>query len=268
MEGSDRADFERTDTLFLIKEPPYRLHTVARLSSDRPYRYMRYKGADGCFCNISELAFYKNMEDSIPLYGKVMGTPGSFGDNTHEYWNAFDGNPNTSFDYIHPDGGWTGLDFGTPCRVEKVVYTPRNEVNFIYKDNLYELFCWDNGKWNSLGQQVAVSDSLVYFAPKFALFYLRNHTTGKDERILNIKWKTMFLVSALYIDKKGMGRRISIILLFAAVTSLLSVVSVPDSGLLPSEMISQWGWFDKTCLLRPPAFCFHCCSIRLAYRSV
>lgn len=78
----------------------------------------------------------------------------------------------------------------------------------------------------------------------------------------------MFLVSALYIDKKGMGRRISIILLFAAVTSLLSVVSVPDSGLLPSEMISQWGWFDKTCLLRPPAFCFHCCSIRLAYRSV
>lgn len=187
VEGSDRADFERTDTLFLIKEPPYRLHTVARLSSDRPYRYMRYKGADGCFCNISELAFYKNMEDSIPLYGKVMGTPGSFGDNTHEYWNAFDGNPNTSFDYIHPDGGWTGLDFGTPCRVEKVVYTSRNEVNFIYKDNLYELFCWDNGKWNSLGQQVAVSDSLVYFAPKFALFYLRNHTTGKDERIFEYK---------------------------------------------------------------------------------
>ena len=79
------------------------------------------------------------------------------------------------------------MDFGTPCRVEKVVYTPRNEVNFIYKDNLYELFYWDNGKWNSVGQQVAVSDSVVYSAPKSALFYLKNHTTGKDERIFEYK---------------------------------------------------------------------------------
>lgn len=94
---------------------------------------MRYKGADGCFCNISELAFYENTEDTIPLYGEIIGTPGSFEDNTHEYLNAFDGNPDTSFDYIHPDGGWTGMDFGSPHRVEKVVYTPRNEVNFIYK---------------------------------------------------------------------------------------------------------------------------------------
>lgn len=39
---------------------------------------MRYKGADGCFCNISELAFYENTEDTIPLYGEIIGTPGSF----------------------------------------------------------------------------------------------------------------------------------------------------------------------------------------------
>ena len=103
MEGSDRADFGRKDTLLLIKEAPYRLYTVARLKSDKPYRYMRYKGADGCFCNISELAFYENTEDTIPLYGEIIGTPGSFEDNTHEYLNAFDGNPDTSFDYIHPD---------------------------------------------------------------------------------------------------------------------------------------------------------------------
>ena len=81
MEGSDRADFGWKDTLLLIKEAPYRLYTVARLKSDKPYRYMRYKGykgADGCFCNISELAFYENSEDTIPLYGEIIGTPGSF----------------------------------------------------------------------------------------------------------------------------------------------------------------------------------------------
>lgn len=183
VEGSNRADFVDSDTLFLIKEAPYRLYTVARLNSDKPYRYMRYKGPDGCFCNISELAFYENMKDSVPLSGKVMATPGSFEDNTHEYFNAFDGDPDTSFDYIHADGGWTGMDFGKPRRVEKIVYTPRNEVNFIYKGNLYELFYWSEGKWNSAGQQVATSDSIIYVAPQAALYYLKNHTAGKDERI-------------------------------------------------------------------------------------
>ena len=187
VEGSDRADFGWKDTLLLIKEAPYRLYTVARLKSDKPYRYMRYKGADGCFCNISELAFYENTEDTIPLYGEIIGTPGSFEDNTHEYLNAFDGNPDTSFDYIHPDGGWTGMDFGSPHRVEKVVYTPRNEVNFIYKGNLYELFYWGGGKWNSVGRQMAVSDSIVYSGFQGALFYLKNHTAGKDERIFEYK---------------------------------------------------------------------------------
>lgn len=148
---------------------------------------MRYKGADGCFCNISELAFYENTEDTIPLYGEIIGTPGGFEDNTHEYLNAFDGNPDTSFDYIHPDGGWTGMDFGSPHRVEKVVYTPRNEVNFIYKGNLYELFYWGGGKWNSVGRQMAVSDSIVYSGFQGALFYLKNHTAGKDERIFEYK---------------------------------------------------------------------------------
>ena len=174
-------------TFFKKREAPYRLYTVARLKSDKPYRYMRYKGADGCFCNISELAFYENTEDTIPLYGEIIGTPGSFEDNTHEYLNAFDGNPDTSFDYIHPDGGWTGMDFGSPHRVEKVVYTPRNEVNFIYKGNLYELFYWGGGKWNSVGRQMAVSDSIVYSGFQGALFYLKNHTAGKDERIFEYK---------------------------------------------------------------------------------
>lgn len=78
-------------------------------------------------------------------------------------------------------------DFGSPHRVEKVVYTPRNEVNFIYKGNLYELFYWGGGKWNSVGRQMAVSDSIVYSGFQGALFYLKNHTAGKDERIFEYK---------------------------------------------------------------------------------
>lgn len=32
-----------------------------------------------------------------------------------------------------------------------------------------------------------MSDSIVYSGFQGALFYLKNHTAGKDERILNIK---------------------------------------------------------------------------------
>ena len=62
-----------------------------------------------------------------------------------------------------------------------------NTYNFIYKGNLYELFYWGGGKWNSVGRQMAVSDSIVYSGFQGALFYLKNHTAGKDERIFEYK---------------------------------------------------------------------------------
>ena len=148
------------------------------------YRYIRYRGGKDSYCNIAELSFYENCLDTLPLKGKIIGTPGCYGDDgRREYTNVFDGNPDTSFDYKFPDTGWAGLDLGKSYRVSKAIYTPRNDVSFIYKDNIYELFYWDKGCWNSLGRQTAVADSLVYTVPQNALLYLKNHTTGNDERI-------------------------------------------------------------------------------------
>lgn len=184
IEGSNQKDFQNVDTLFLIKEAPYRLYTVAYLNPDRAYRYIRYRGGKDSYCNIAELSFYENCLDTLPMKGKIIGTPGCYGDDgRREYTNVFDGNPDTSFDYKFPDTGWAGLDLGKSYRVSKAIYTPRNDVSFIYKDNIYELFYWDKGCWNSLGRQTAVADSLVYTVPQNALLYLKNHTTGNDERI-------------------------------------------------------------------------------------
>lgn len=184
IEGSNQKDFQSVDTLFLIEKAPYRLYTVAYLNADRAYRYMRYHGGKDSYCNIAELAFYENSMDTLPLKGKVIGTPGCYEDDVkREYTNVFDGNTDTSFDYKFPDTGWAGLDLGKPYQVSKAIYTPRNDVNFIYKDNVYELFYWNKGKWNSVGRQTAVADSLIYTVPRNALLYLKNHTTGNDERI-------------------------------------------------------------------------------------
>ncbi len=180
-EGSNQSDFSLRDTLYQITEVPHRLFTQVDLSSEKKYRYVRYRGADSCYCNISEVAFYDG-PDSIPLRGKIIGTPGSR-DGKHEYTQVFDGDPYTSFDYKLPSGGWSGLDLGRPTAIRRLVYTPRNHDNHIRKGDRYELFYFDKN-WVSVGGQIAGSDSLVYRdVPKGTLYYLRNWTRGTDERI-------------------------------------------------------------------------------------
>lgn len=187
-EGSNDPYFNKRDTLFIIRELPERLWNVASVKNEKSYRYVRFYGAKDSYCNISEVAFYQTFADSIPFKGKVIGTSGSNGlDNSHDYSKVFDGNPYTSFNYTQPTGGWAGLDLGTPRRIGKIVFTPRNRDNFIRTDDEYELFYCNEGKWISAGRIKPESDSLLYQVPEGALLYLKDHTRGKDERIFEYK---------------------------------------------------------------------------------
>lgn len=183
-EGSNDVDFMNHDTLFLVTDVPERLNNTIYINPKKKYRYVRYKGGKDSFCNIAEVAFFAAASEEPALQGKVIGTPGCFEqDGSHEYTNVFDGNPYTSFNYMFPSAGWAGLDLGKPCRIEKIVYVPRNRDNFIRKGDIYELLYWDNKQWISAGYKKASSDSLLYVVPKGSLLYLKNHTRGRDERI-------------------------------------------------------------------------------------
>lgn len=60
---------------------------------------------------------------------------------------------------------------------------PEDESNNIFPGETYELLYWQNG-WVSLGLQVADTNYLIYEnAPVNALFWIRNHTQGVQERI-------------------------------------------------------------------------------------
>lgn len=183
-EGSNFSDFRERDTLYYIYDNPYRLLTNVESKQDKLYRYVRYYGPEKSNCNIAEVSFYKELDDSVPLSGKVIGTPGSWGDAaTHEYTNVFDGLTTTSFDYKYESGGWAGLDLGEPKRISRIVYTPRNRDNYIRPGDTYELFFFGNG-WESLGITTAGSDSLLYKSvPENVFLFLKNHTRGSQERI-------------------------------------------------------------------------------------
>lgn len=188
IEGSNRDDFLYKDTLLLITTIADRLYTKVLLTPTKPYRYIRYRGPENSYSDIAELAFFQNINDSIPLKGRIIGTPGCYGDDgSHEYTNVFDGDPYTSFQYKEKGKGWAGIDFGQPTMVHKVVYTPRNFRNFIEKGDDYELFYWHKGEWMSAGHQIAMADSLIYTIPQNTLLYLKNHSRGKDERVFEYR---------------------------------------------------------------------------------
>ncbi|MDD3038299.1 transglutaminase domain-containing protein [Bacteroides sp.] len=184
-EGSNDPAFREKDILYQIDRRPERLQTVVQPYSSKTYRYVRYIGPKDSHCNIAEVAFYTS-GDTIPLKGRIIGTPGCFQkDGSHEYTNVFDGDVSTSYDYIEPSGGWSGLDLGTPKRIEKILYTPRSYDNYIRPGDEYELFyCTKRNRWKSLGKQISKADSLAYKnVPANTLLLLKNHSRGIQERI-------------------------------------------------------------------------------------
>lgn len=193
-EGSNAADFAMKDTLFIIHRTPERLFTEVCSWQDKEYRYVRYVGNKGTYCGVAEIALYAP-GDSLPMRGKNIGPSDDSPENVNRgYEKAFDGKSWTSFEYSKETGGWTGLDFGKPMRVERIIYTPVNRDNGIRYGDEYELFYCDGG-WKSLGIKRATSDSLVYKnVPEGALLILCNHTRGVQERIFTYengiqKWK-------------------------------------------------------------------------------
>lgn len=183
-EGADEVSFTNPDTLFIVQSKPERLYTdakVYRQHFDKKYKFLRYRGGYDSYSGVAEVAFYDNTGEIIK-YTDILGTS-NFEDPSHNYVNAYDRNPLTSFNYHFPDGGWTGIRLAEPSEVMKIVYTPQNRVNYIYEGDTYELLYFDEG-WHSLGVKVADTDSLVFNdVPDGNLLYLKNHSGGVQEMV-------------------------------------------------------------------------------------
>ena len=63
------------------------------------------------------------------------------------------------------------------------MYVPRNRDNYVRAGDDYELFWFGGCRWNSAGRKMAMSDSLDFEVPEGTLYYLRNYSRGRSERI-------------------------------------------------------------------------------------
>lgn len=174
-EASNDSRFRYTDVLHRISSlPVYRNEVI--LENPKSYRYVRYVSPGVLRSELAEVTFFSGNQE---LKGEVMGE----NIKTTAQKRVFDHDLTTIGDSKTVDY-WVGLDLGKKYTIDKLVYYPRNDDNFIVPGELYELFYYDKGAWHSLGTMKAQSEELVYKdVPQNALFLLKNKVKGKEERI-------------------------------------------------------------------------------------
>lgn len=166
VEGSDNEKFSRVDTVFILGETNKLYYEIMNLHPNKQYKWYRVKGRPNYF--LGELYFI-NAKNEI-LQGQTDSLKCT----------AIDGNPLTNF-HLHE---YLTIHFDSAVNVNKLVCLPRNDGNGIYPGNVYELFYFEQDGWQSLGVQEGYKFYLEYEnVPGNALYWLRNLTTGVEERI-------------------------------------------------------------------------------------
>lgn len=183
-QGANRKDFSDAVALYTIEKSPGEYFNTVSINAGKAFKYFRYVGPADSWCNIAEMEIYEDENSDKPLKGNIIATEGinvEFPERKKE--NVFDGDVLTFFQSARPDSCWVGLEFKNHQQIGKIRFIARTDLNIIVPGNEYELFYW-NDDWISLGRRIASSNELIYKnVPSNALYFLQNHTKGKEERI-------------------------------------------------------------------------------------
>lgn len=179
-QGSNSMDFSSVSTLYVHKGFTNGCSYNRKLNpSKEKYKYLRYIGPKGSYCNVNEISFFNSKGKK--LTGRIIGTEGT---EKHTKETVFDGDVLTGFNGTGPDGNWVGLELSEPSDVASIIYMPRNDGNCVEVGDIYQLLVYDKGRWNTLAWIRAKDTKLVLKnIPNGGLYLLRDRTKGKEERI-------------------------------------------------------------------------------------
>ncbi len=187
-QGADNPEFRDAVTFYVISEEPAFQYITVMNENRKPVRYVRYQSSDTTWGNMAEVEFYTEGSDS-PLQGEIIGKyiPSVYYPRNGAEM-LFDGDPLTFF-HTNDSLSWGGLELKKPEVITRIRYLIRNDDNGIRKGHEYELFYMKDGEWKSLGRKVAVEDDRLFYKgiPKGALYWLRDYTRGREERIFTIE---------------------------------------------------------------------------------
>ena len=178
-QGANTADFSDATDFYVHEGITNGNWYDIPVKSEDTFRYLRYIGPKGSYCNINELYFYD--ENGKQIEGSIIGTEG-------ESWadkdKVFDGDILTGFTATSPDGNWVGIQPKTATRVSHLRFIPRTDGNCIEVGDEYELVYWTGKDWKILNTQKAKHNVLTLKnMPSGGLYLLHDKTKGWEERI-------------------------------------------------------------------------------------
>ena len=138
----------------------------------------------GNSCDIGEVKFYNKKGEEIKGTPFMINKEGNYRENT-ECRLLFDDNELT---YVTLQSkNIIGIKLEKPEAVSYITYISRNDQNGVYAGDDYELLYFENNKWISFERKFAKNNYIDFYnVPTNALFWLRNHTEGSEERIFII----------------------------------------------------------------------------------
>ena len=183
VEAADDLSFMQADLLWQFEDTLTTNYYVLTPLLRKKYRYVRYVAPIGKRMELAELALFK---DSFCKEKVRLGRINSIEPIAKlEY--VTDGNILTYFQ-ARDTSCYLAYDLGESTLIERIVFSPRNDDNYIWPGDNYELFYQDgiNG-WKSLGSKVATEREIDFLVPQNALLWLRNRTKGREEQVFIYK---------------------------------------------------------------------------------
>lgn len=199
--GSSDSFFKNSEIIFEIKDTITTNRNVITLLKAKKYRYIRYVSPEGKPIELAEFCVYDVNNNFVPLKITESISP-IHTNNKFALKNIIDNDPLT-FTQSKDTSCYLTFDLEKNIPICQVMFIPRNDENFIWPGDRYELFYNDGiNNWQSLGKQIAESNELKYYVPNGALFWLRNLTRGKEEHVFYIeKGKQIFVADIKPIEK-------------------------------------------------------------------
>jgi len=184
IEGSWWADFRHSIWLGSLDDS-IRTNRIEIFPSSEPVlRYLKLRATPLRYtAEVAEIEVYEaGTGRKLPL--KFLDIPAAISVK-HAANMMVDGDVLSYYEAAEEGEQTLSFDLKNEYRIGKVVFIPRNDDNFIYPGDEYELFYQDgiNG-WKSLGRQIAVTYGLEYNnIPSGALLWLRDLTRGREEQL-------------------------------------------------------------------------------------
>lgn len=177
IEASNDPHFKQKDSLGTFGKVSSRQFASAKINSIRKYQYWRIRSS--AYFALGECFLYDTNGHKVTPDTKKQSQQEP--DET-----AFDDDP-VSYAHSSREGIFT-FDMGRALALSRIECLLRNDGNQVWPGHWYELNYYSQGGWYSLGVKEA-RERFVEFGniPANSLLWLRDLTTGKEERIFTYK---------------------------------------------------------------------------------